>query len=109
VRLYEPAVAENPETTFVLGHAGALQFDLALELAHRYPNVWLETASQSLPVVRRLAAEAPPERVLFGSDWPFYSQAMAISKVLIATEGRPQARRRMLFENAVRLLGLQDL
>lgn len=106
VRLYEPAVAENPRTTFILGHSGALQFDTALDLAHRYPNVWLETASQSLPVVRRLAREAPPERVLFGSDWPFYSQAMAMSKVLIATEGDPSARRRILYDNAARLLGL---
>jgi hypothetical protein len=106
VRLYQPAVAENPDTIFILGHAGALQFDLALELAHRYPNVWLETASQSLPVVRRMVSEAPPDRILFGSDWPFYSQAMALSKALIATEGNEPARRRLLHENAARLLDL---
>jgi hypothetical protein len=106
VRLYEPAVAENPDTIFVLGHAGALQFDLALELARRYENVWLETASQSLTVVRRMVNEAPPDRILFGSDWPFYSQAMALSKALIATEGNEAGRRRLLHDNAARLLGL---
>jgi predicted TIM-barrel fold metal-dependent hydrolase len=107
VRLYEAPVAENPHTTFVLGHSGALQFGLALALARRYPNVWLETASQSLTNVRRLVHEAPPDRVLFGSDWPFYSQATSMVKVLIATEGEPRARRRMLYENAARLLGLE--
>jgi hypothetical protein len=103
VRLYERPIAEHPHTLFVLGHSGALQFDEALALAHRYPNVWLETASQSLTNVRRLVQEAPPERVLFGSDWPFYSQAMSIAKALIATEGDLQARRRLLHDNAARL------
>lgn len=106
VRLYEPPVAENPDTTFVLGHSGALQFDEALALARRYPNVWLETASQSLTNVRRLVEEAPPDRVLLGSDWPFYCQAMALAKALIATEGAPEARRSLLHDNAARLLGL---
>lgn len=106
VRLYEAPVALHPETTFVLGHSGALQFDRALELAHRHDNVWLETSSQSLTNVRRLVAEAPPDRVVFGSDWPFYPQAVALAKVLIATEGDPGARRRVLHDNAARLLQL---
>ena len=45
---YERAVAECPDTTFILGHSGALQFDVALRLAREYPNVWLELASQTL-------------------------------------------------------------
>jgi predicted TIM-barrel fold metal-dependent hydrolase len=107
VRLYEAPIREHPGTTFVLGHSGALQFEEALALARRYENVWLETASQSLSVVRRIAHEAPSERILLGSDWPFYSQAMSIAKVLIATEGEPRLRRRFLHDNAVRLLGLE--
>jgi len=106
VRLYEPAIANNPDTTFVLGHSGALQFDLALDLARRYDNVWLESSSQSLTNVRRLVADGPPRRVLFGSDWPFYSQAMSLAKVLLATESAPDARRAMMFDNAARLFGL---
>jgi predicted TIM-barrel fold metal-dependent hydrolase len=108
VRLYEAPIREHPQTTFVLGHAGALQFDEALALARRYENVWLESASQSLGVVRRIAREAPGERIMFGSDWPFYSQAMSIAKVLIATEGDRALRRRFLLDNAARLLGLEE-
>ncbi len=102
---YWRAVKENPQTRFVLGHSGALQFDLALDLARLYPNVWLETSSQSLTNVRRLVAEAPPERLLFGSDWPFYPQAFPLAKLLIATAADPAARRRVLFDNARTLLG----
>ena len=102
---WRPA-AENPGTTFILGHTGALQMEMALELANRYPNCWLELASQSLPNVRRILAEGPRDRICLGSDWPFYHQSMVIAKVLLATEGDPSLRRAVLRENACRLLDL---
>jgi len=104
---YWRAVAENPDTTFVLGHAGALQMELALDLARTYPNVYLEIASQGLANVQRLVREAPPDRLMFGSDWPFYHQALPLAKALIATEGAPEARRRFLWETAAELFGLE--
>ena len=107
VRHYEKAIAENPHTTFVLGHSGALQLDTALEYANRYSNVWLEIASQSVSAVRRLVDEAPTGRLMFGSDWPFYPQAIGLAKVCIATEGNEPARRALLHENAARLLRLE--
>lgn len=104
VRHYERAVAENPETRFVLGHSGALQMEEGLALAKRYPNVWLELASQSLTNVSRLAHEAPPGKVVFGTDWPFYHQAVGLAKVFIATEGEPTLRAAILHDNAEKLL-----
>ena len=44
------------------------------------------------------------ERLLFGSDWPFYHLASSLAKVLLATEGRPDVRRAILHGNADRLL-----
>ncbi|MBX3185538.1 MAG: amidohydrolase family protein [Labilithrix sp.] len=108
VRFYEQPIAENPRTTFVLGHAGALQFDEALELQRRYPNVWLETSSQSLRNVRRLVEESDTTRVVHGSDWPFYHPAISVSKILIATEGKPEIRHAILWANASRLLDVGD-
>jgi predicted TIM-barrel fold metal-dependent hydrolase len=106
VRRYERPIAECPETTFVLGHSGALQVEEALGFARRYPNVWLEVSSQSLPAVRRILAEAPPDRILYGTDWPWYHQAIQLAKVFIATEGNPALRRAVLYDNAARLLKL---
>lgn len=105
VAKYERAVAECPRRLLVLGALGALQFDEALRLANAYPNVWLELASQPVSVVRRAIAEGPPGRVMFGSDWPFYSQAMGLSKVLIATQQDPETRSQVLRDNAASLLG----
>jgi uncharacterized protein len=108
VRFYEKPIAECSRTTFILGHAGALQLDLGVALQRRYPNVWLETASQSLPGVRQIVEKADTRRVLMGSDWPFYHQAISLSKVLIATEGRAEVRRAILWGNAARLLGVES-
>ena len=100
---YEQVIAENPTAQIVLGHSGALQMEQALSLAKKYPNAWLETSSQALHTVRTIVAEAPPDRVMLGSDWPFYHQATALAKVLIATEGNDTARRAILSGNADRL------
>ncbi len=106
---YWRSVAEHPNTTFVLGHSGALQMEQALTLAKQYDNVYLEVSCQSLTNVRRIVAEAPPDRIMLGSDWPFYHQGPVIAKVLLATEGNPDARRRVLWENAARLFRIEPL
>lgn len=108
VRFYEKPIAENPKTTFVLGHAGALQFEDALALVKKYPNVYLEISSQGLHGVRRIVESANADRITLGSDWPFYHAALPIAKVLIATEGKRDLRRKVLYENAARLLQLPD-
>jgi hypothetical protein len=108
VHRYEKPVAENPGCTFVLGHSGALQWREALELCKRYPNVWLETSSQGLPAVRTILEQAPRDRLLFGSDWPFYHQAIGLAKLFLATEGDVALRAAVTHENAQRLLGLGE-
>ena len=106
MRLYEAPVRENPRTTFVLGHSGARQPEIALELARRYSNVWLELSGQGLETIRQLLAEGPVDRIVLGSDWPFYHLAVPLSKVLLATEHDSGLRRAVLRDNAARLLGL---
>lgn len=101
---YERGIAANPGTTFVLGHSGALQWRQALELAQRYPNVWLELASQSVSAVRAILSGGPTDRIVFGSDWPFYPQATGIAKVMLATDGDAALARAVLHDNAARLL-----
>lgn len=107
VKFYQAPIAENPKTTFVLGHAGARQFDEALRLQRQYPNVWLETSSQSLSNVRRMVLEADPDRIVHGSDWPFYHPAISVAKILVATEDRREIRHKILWKNAARLLQIE--
>lgn len=106
VRHYEKPIAECPDTTFILAHAGALQLDEALALQRRYKNVILETACQGVAGMKRLVERGDPDRIVHGSDWPFYHQGMALARTLIATEGFPEIREKILFRNAQRLLGI---
>lgn len=108
VKWYERGIAENPKTTFILGHAGALQFEEALALQKKYDNVWLETSSQSLSNLRAIVDRAHPDRIAYGSDWPFYHQAIPLAKVLIATENDAEKRAKILYRNAARLMRLES-
>jgi uncharacterized protein len=106
VARYEQPIRELPGCTFVLGHAGALQNEEALELARRYPNVYLEISGQSVERIRRMIARGPTDRMVFGTDWPWYHQAIGLAKLLMATEGQYDVRHQILYGNAARLLGL---
>jgi predicted TIM-barrel fold metal-dependent hydrolase len=101
---YERPIRELPGTEFILGHAGSLQHREAIAIQKRYRNAWLEISGLSLGQLREVLDEADPERVVFGSDWPFYHPVLPLAKVLVATEGRPELRRKVLHDNAARLL-----
>jgi hypothetical protein len=107
VKWYEKPIAENPKTTFILGHSGALQYKAALDLMNRYPNVYCETSSLGLVAIREFIERGDPDRMLFGSDWPFYHQAIPLAKVLIATEDRKDVRAKILRDNALKLLRIE--
>jgi predicted TIM-barrel fold metal-dependent hydrolase len=106
VRRYEQAIAEHPDTTFILGHSGALQHTEALAFAGRYPNTYFDLSCLALGGVRDVLEAVPAHRVLYGTDWPFYHQGLTLARVLIATEGDEALRRAVLHDNAARLFEL---
>jgi predicted TIM-barrel fold metal-dependent hydrolase len=106
LRYYRRAVAENRDVTFVLGHSGALEMEQALALCREFDNVFLELSCQSVTNVRRIVTEAPSERLMFGSDWPFYHQAIPLAKVLLATEDCKALRPKIFWETAARVFKL---
>ncbi|MBI4517693.1 MAG: amidohydrolase family protein [Deltaproteobacteria bacterium] len=92
-----------PRVQFVLGHAGARDVAEGVALAQRHANVWLEIASQGVTQLHDIIGAVGAERVLFGSDWPFYPLAATLAKVLLVTEGQPEARAAILRGNAERV------
>ncbi len=100
-------VAEFPNTPFILGHSGAyLDFEAAVALAQSHSNAWMCLAGPGVGSIQHMIQTLGPERLLYGTDWPFFSQALDLAKVLLATEGDEGARRLILGENALNLLGL---
>jgi predicted TIM-barrel fold metal-dependent hydrolase len=104
MRHYEAGLERLPEVQFVLGHAGARDVADAIPLVQRYPNAWLGIHGQGVTTLNELIDRVGGERLLFGTDWPFYHLAATLAKVLIVTRGRPDLRRAILGGNAQRLL-----
>jgi hypothetical protein len=105
VRHLDAAIASFPRVRFALGHAGARDVAEAIPLARRHANVWLDTHGQGVTQLAEILEALGPERLLFGSDWPWYHQAASLAKVLIVTEGKPEARDAWLRGNAERFFG----
>jgi predicted TIM-barrel fold metal-dependent hydrolase len=106
-RHYEGAANAFPNVQFVFGHAGARDVAEILPIALRHENVWLGIHGQGVTQLHELLEKSGGERLLFGTDWPFYHLAATLAKVLIVTEGREAQRDAILRGNAERLLGLQ--
>lgn len=105
-RHYEAALSNFPGLPFVLGHAGARDGEAMLELGLRYENAWFGIHGQSVTHLDEMVRRSGGERLLFGTDWPFYHLAASLAKVLIVTQdpGRSEIRHAILRGNAERLL-----
>lgn len=105
-RHYEAALKTYPNLQFILGHSGARDVAEAIPLALRYDNAWLDTHGQGVTTLHNMLKRTGGERMLFGTDWPFYHLAASMAKLLIITEDQPGKRSALLRGNAVRLLRL---
>jgi hypothetical protein len=99
-------ISAFPSLRFVLCHSGGLQNDIAIDIARKNKNVWLDIQGQSVGNIRSMIKELGPERLMFGSDWPFFAVASLLARVLLATEGDTTVRRMLFSENASRFWGL---
>jgi uncharacterized protein len=99
------AVAEAyPDLQLLLGHSLFGQWDEAVRLAGIYPNLWLELcASYAVGgVIEKLVEGVGSERVLYGTDLPWFDPMYAIGCVLHA-EITEDDKRNILHRNAARL------
>ncbi len=109
LRRFAPAVKAARDVPFILGHSGmGDQYREAVDLAARYENVYLEVSGQPIDNLKLMFEKVSHDRILFGTDWPFYPMAFQLAKVLIATEGDESLREKVLYGNAARLMGLTE-
>lgn len=96
-----------PNIPVVLGHAGISQYEKGIALAQKYQNIYLELSGQPARHIHQALSAVGADRLLFGTDWPFWNQAFALQAVRQATKHDHTAERRILYENAERLLRLE--
>ncbi|GHD34264.1 amidohydrolase family protein [Parahalioglobus pacificus] len=103
---YEAVLADFPKLQVVMGHAGARDQAAMTELATRYDNAWLGIHGQGVSRLEDIINRTGGERLLFGSDWPFYHIGMSLAKVLICTRdaSRQGIRKKILQDNALQLM-----
>jgi predicted TIM-barrel fold metal-dependent hydrolase len=103
-RHFDEAAGRFPGLPMILGHGGARDLPDAIPIAQRHANVFLGIASLGASAILRLLEAVGPERIVFGSDWPFYPVATSLAKLLLATQDRPEVREPVLRGNALRIL-----
>lgn len=101
---YEHLVSWYRDVPIILGHSGIDQWERALAIAKTYENVYLELSGQPPEVIQTFIKTIGSDRLLFGSDWPYYPIALPLAKVLLATEGKEAIREKILYKNITRLL-----
>lgn len=104
-----------PNLTLVMAHVGKGFFDEATSLAKAYPNLQFDCSNiisntegeerLSDADFTALIREVGVERVMFGSDFPWYDPAIAIER-LLGLDFSEKEKRLLLGENAVRIYKL---
>ncbi len=105
VRRLEKLIAAFPDIPFILGHMGLYYPERALELARRYPHVYLETSFQRVAVVSRALRVVGRERVLLGSDWPESNSKYALAIARKVAGNDQELFQRISGGNILALLG----
>lgn len=98
-----------PETTIVMGHMGVSDWPEAIEVAKLYKNIILDTTSCIINygVVEYAVKHIGKERVIWGSDFPFYPFELGISKI-IDSELDEESKEFILGKNIQRIMKNAD-
>ncbi len=104
-KLFSDIVGKYPGATFLLGHSGYGAWDDSLAVAREFPNTYLEltAASRVGGIIGRMVREVGSEKVVFGTDMPWFDPHYGIGAVCFSHIS-DEDRRNILHRNADRLL-----
>jgi predicted TIM-barrel fold metal-dependent hydrolase len=115
-RAFAAALEAFPEVTFVLAHMGGATWSQALEIAETHANAYFDcceiiewTHSENGPSdaqLGQLIKDIGPERVMMGSDFPWYDLDHTVDRVMELPVLSNEEKHGILGANAVRILGL---
>ena len=102
----KPLVAAFPKVAFIAGHAGMFQYKEAMELLAKFKNVYVDISFQPPEKIRELIKAFGPERVMYGSDYPWGERKAAIASTKKACKGDKAIENLLYYLNAAKLLKL---
>lgn len=99
-------VAERyPRVKFLLGHSCHGEWDAAVQLARDFPHIYLELTAlfDDRGPIEKFVAEVGSERLLFGTDLPWFDPHQAVG-ALLSAEISDDDRHNICHRNAEKLL-----
>ena len=111
VQGFEPWFKKYVNLRFILAHMNFHEPEPAIQLAEKYPNLYLETSWQPSEIIAEAVRRIGAERVLYGSDWPLLGNNISLSLERIQTCQdqkmiTAQQAKLVLGQNALKLAGL---
>ncbi len=70
VERLEGLIKSFPDVKFIIAHMGLDEADVAIGMAEKFQNIYLETSFQPFKKILNAIKKIRPKRLLFGSDWP---------------------------------------
>ena len=115
-RAFGRMLGEFPDLKVVLAHMGGGTWHQAPEIAQTYPNAYFDcceiiewTGGSDAPTdqqLARLISDIGPERVMMGSDFPWYDLDHSVERVMELPILSQEEKEGILGANAVKILGL---
>ncbi|WP_232016315.1 amidohydrolase family protein [Paenibacillus baekrokdamisoli] len=108
-QMVEELACKYPNIKFLLGHSAPGETDYAIEIASRLPNVYLELCDTGRlnGMVQKMVRGASSEKVLFGTDFPWYDPHYMLGSVLFSGID-DQDIQNIIHHNAIRLLNRKE-
>jgi uncharacterized protein len=116
-RAFAAVLRQLPDLTLVLAHLGGGSWRQTAELARAFPNVAFDcceivewTGAPNAPSeeqLARLIQEIGPQRVMLGTDFPWYDLDHTVERVMALPRLSREEKEAMLGANAVRILRLR--
>jgi len=103
--LVETLAGKYPNVVFLMGHSGYGEWEKSIQVAHDFPNVYLElTAAYAVNgVIDWMVKEAGSHKILFGTDLPWFDPHYGIGCVLFSRI-TDEERHNILHRNAEKLI-----
>jgi predicted TIM-barrel fold metal-dependent hydrolase len=102
---FRKALEGIPNLKLILAHCGIRIQDKVIDFAKQFEDqVWLDFAGQPVPLIQDACNRYNTDKLMYGSDWPFFPLAVALARALVATEDRQDLRPKLLRENAMNVI-----
>jgi len=108
---FEKFVKKYPDVRFILGHSGGRgegRFE-AIRMANEYKNVYMDFGGDiyCYHYFEKMAMDVPENKVLFGTDYPWFDHRSQLTRVYLAGI-RTSLKRKILRDNALEVYRLES-